>query len=151
MGCIERCAYFNQSTRRHYTSSHLEHIGTQRKNAPIGAQKRLIYLKQKDLIAEMGLSYLPQTDALITSANNSWPPHVPFHTALKIPQPEHIHALSTWLTIKNSHRKTHTHIDKNTNSHIHSHTLTHTDTHTHTLTHTGIWIRKREYVRLRNF
>ena len=30
---------------------------------------------------------VPQRGALITSADNSWPPPLPFHTALKIPQP----------------------------------------------------------------
>ena len=34
----------------------------------------------------MGTRYLKQ-GALITSAENSWPPPLPFHTALKIPQP----------------------------------------------------------------
>ena len=30
---------------------------------------------------------MPQTSALITSGDNSWPSPLPFHTALKIPQP----------------------------------------------------------------
>ena len=30
---------------------------------------------------------VPQTGALITSADSSWPPSLPFHTALEIPQP----------------------------------------------------------------
>ena len=43
-------------------------------------------LKQKRLIEKGGFQ-LPQPGALITSADNSWPPPLPFHTAPKIPQP----------------------------------------------------------------
>ena len=42
--------------------------------------------KAKTLIEKTGTRYLKQGD-LITSADNSWPPPLPFHTALKIPQP----------------------------------------------------------------
>ena len=42
--------------------------------------------KAKRLIEKVGTRYL-KTGALTTSADNSWPPPLPFHTALKIPQP----------------------------------------------------------------
>ena len=42
----------------------------------------------------------------------------------------------------------HTHTHTHSYTHIHTHTHTHTDAFT--LTHTGICIRKREHVRLRN-
>ena len=74
---------------------------------------------------------------------------------------EHILGLSTWLTITNKlthidkHWHTHTHTHTHTHSDSHSQTHTHTHTHTHTdeitLTHTGICMRRREYVWLRNF
>ena len=60
---------------------------------------------------------LPQTGALITSADNSSPSPLPFHTALKITQPN-IFTLYQ-----------HTHIGKHT--HLQTHTNTHTYTHTH--------------------
>ena len=60
--------------------------GTRRvsaENTRVGAQKRLISLKQKD----WSKRWVPDTSngALITSADNSWPPPLPFHKALKIP------------------------------------------------------------------
>ena len=192
--------------------------------------------KEKTLIEKVGTRYLkqmpwssqqtipdhrlylsvPQTGALITSADNSWPLSAStFPYSCKNSSAEHIHALSTWLITtntlthidKHTHTHTHTHIDKHTHTHsyrqTHTHipqpnifslyqhgspsqtyTVTHTRTHTHThahthtrtqthahrhthtdtrtlthahthtdaltLTHTGICIRKREYVRLRN-
>ena len=111
----------------------------QLKNAPIGAQKRLICLKQKD----WSKRWVPVTwkrcpDHLsrqfLTTVST-------FPYSSKNSSSEHIHALSKWLTITNSL----THIDK------HTHSPTYTYSHTLSLTHTGICIRKREHVRLRNF
>ena len=48
-------------------------------------KKYLLCLKQKGW-SKSGYQ-IPHTDALITSADNSWQPPLPFHTALKIPQP----------------------------------------------------------------
>ena len=73
---------------------------------------------------------VPQTGALITSADNSWPPLLPFHTALKIPQPN----IFTLYQHGSYHK--HTYIDKHTHTHTHSHKQPHTQTHTHTDTHT---------------
>ena len=91
----------------------------QRKNAPIGAQKRLICLKQK------GWS---KSWVLVTS--NRCPDHLSrqflttastFPYCSKNSSAEHIHVLSTWLIITN----TLTHIDNQ------SPTVTHIDKHTH--------------------
>ena len=130
----------------------------QRKNSPVGAQKRLIRLKQKHSNWKEGY-HLPQPGALITSADNFWPLPLPFHAALKIPQPNsrfinmphpqkqihsliqtHIFTLSLIRSLAHllphtcmqacTHSLTHTH----THAHTHSLTLTHTHTHTHTYT-----------------
>ena len=47
-------------------------------------KKRLICIKQKHWSKRYNV---PQTGALIISADNSWPSLLPFHTALKISQP----------------------------------------------------------------
>ena len=72
----------------------------------LSEQKKGNMSKAKTLIEKVGTRYLkqvpwslqqtipghslylsvPQTGALITSADNSWPPPLPFHTALKLPQ-----------------------------------------------------------------
>ena len=65
---------------------------------------------------------LPQPGALITSADNSWPPPLPFHTAQKFLFPTY----SRFINIPHPYK------------HTHSHRQTHTHTHTHTLTGTCI-------------
>ena len=67
---------------------------------------------------------------MITSADNSWPPSLPFHTALKRPQPN-IFTLYQHGSPSQTH--TLTHIEKHTLTHIDKHKHTHTHTHTHTL------------------
>ena len=94
-------------------------------NAPIAAQKRLICLKQNDLLLQPG--------ALITSADNSWPPPLPFHAFLKIP-------LQNIFTLYQHAPPLQTHSITSTNTHTLTHSLSlslslsHTHTHTHTLT-----------------
>ena len=98
----------------------------QRKNAPIGAQKRVICLKQK---------YWSKRWVLVTS--NRCPDHLSrqyltsvttFPYRSKNFSAEHIHALPTLVIITN----TLTYIDTHTHTHTLTHTLTSTNTHTHT-------------------
>ena len=60
--------------------------GYQRENAPIGAQKRLMCLKQKD----WSKTEVPATSTRcpdhLSRQYYSWPQPLPFHTAPKIPQ-----------------------------------------------------------------
>ena len=65
--------------------------------------KRLICWKQKHWSKRWVL--IPPTGALITSADNSWPPPLPFHTALKNSSAEHIHVflyifLCAWVWVR---------------------------------------------------
>ena len=75
------------------------------------------YLKQVPLSPQQTIPdhrlYLsaPQTGALNTSADNSWPPPLPFHTALKIPQ-SNIFTLFQHGSSSQTHSLTH--IDKHT-------------------------------------
>ena len=72
-------------------------------------------------------SQLPQPGALITSADNSWPPPLPFHIAQK------------FLSRTYSHFTNMSHPYEHTHSHdTHTHTLTHSLTHTLTKTKTYI-------------
>ena len=88
-----------------------------------------------------------QPAALITSADNSWPPALPFHAALIFPQPniftifQHASPSQTHsptLSLTHSHRQTRTptHIYSLTHSPIHSLTQSFTHSLTHTLIHT---------------
>ena len=117
-------------------------------NAPVAAQKRLICLKQKDWSKKGGGYRLSQPGALITSADNSWPPPLPFHTVLKIPQ-QNIFTMYQLASLTHSHRQTHTHTHTRALTYwlIHSHIHTHKHTKTHA--HRDMY-KKREYVRLRN-
>ena len=99
------------------------------------------------ILIEKGGFRLPQPGALITSTDNSWPPPLPFHTALKIHQRTYTRFINMPHPYKHSHshRQKHTHTGSFTHTHTHTHTLTHwltrtrthTRTHAHTHTHTG--------------
>ena len=112
--------------------------------------KKANMFKAKILIEKVGTRYL--TGALITPAGSSWPPPLPFHTALKTPQPNiftpyqhgspsqtHCHS-NRQTTHTHSHTHTLTHTLTHSLTHTHTHTLslslTHTHTHSHTHTHT---------------
>ena len=69
---------------------------------------------------------LPPLGALITSADNYWPPPLPFHTTLKIPQPK-IFMLYQHTSLSQIHSLTH--IDKHTHTHTHIYAHTHTQAH----------------------
>ena len=106
----------------HKAKALIEKVGTRNlKQAPWSPQQTIsdhrLYLSVR------------HRDALITSADNSCLSPLPFHTALKIPQP-----IIFTLYQHGSSSQTHqlTHIDKHTHSNTQIHTLTYTHTHTHT-------------------
>ena len=66
-------------------------------------------------------------------------------------QTTHTHKYTHTRTHTHTRTRTHTHTHTRTHTHTHAHTQTHAHTHALALTHTGICIRNREYVRLRNF
>ena len=131
---------------------------------PYGSTKRLICMFKAKI--PKGGYLLPHLGALNISSRQFLTIVSTFPYSSKNYSAEHIHALSTCLTLIN----TLTHIDKHTHLHTHTYTQTHTHKHTHThkntythtlyislsleLTHpalTGICIKMCEYDRLRNF
>ena len=129
--------------------------GYQRKNALVGAQKRLICLKQKDWSKRWVLGTSNRCPDHFSRQILTTTPTFPYSS--KNSSAEHIYDISTCLILTN----TVNHIDKHT--HTHTHTLTHSlslslslslkhkHTHTHTLslslslslslTHTGTCIK----------
>ena len=105
--------------------------------------------KAKTLIEKVGTRYLNRCPDHLSRQFLTTASTFPYRS--KNSSAEHIHILSTWFIITNththSHRQTHTHTHSHRQIHTMTHSLTHkhkhknTHTHTHILTHGGTCVR----------